>query len=297
MWRIIQTDQEIDLEKTFFCGQIFSFQKTGENEFSGLVDNHLFTFKQMGDRVFFKVHNHTDNVDYNHIVSRFFTLDLDYKHILNNWNKKIAVSDHVYNSAFLKSLIFKENGLRLLRCDLRETIFSFICSANNNIKRITRMVHVLFSLGEYITSINDCRFYHFPDPEKLCDKISFLRANKFGYRAEYITKTANLMKTLNYEQLKNLSYVESFSILNKYSGISFKVADCVCLLGLHYFDVVPIDRHMFKLSRCLFAVPYDKLNKSTYIKIKNKFQSFFGSYSGLAQLFLFNMSINNLSQI
>ncbi|ELQ76234.1 8-oxoguanine DNA glycosylase [Trachipleistophora hominis] len=296
-WQRLETDQYVNLDKTLYSGQIFSFQKTGENEDTGMVEGFLTTFKQDGDHIYYKIFNYKESVDYQTIFSRFFTLDLNYKKITKEWNDKLLKCENeVYDENRLNNGLctlrpFKETGLRLLRCDLKETIFSFICSANNNIKRITKMVLVLFSLGKYITTINDKNFYEFPDPDQLCDKELFLRESGFGYRASYIVKTAQQMKMLKYSQLYNLDYQHAFEMLNEYNGISYKVADCVCLLGLHFHSVVPIDTHIFKVASRIFSIKQTKLNKRTYVNIRRQFQEFFGQYSGLAQLFLFEESI------
>lgn len=42
----------------------------------------------------------------------------------------------------------ESNGLRFITSSFRSTLFSFICSLNNNIKRISNMVKFIYSLGE-----------------------------------------------------------------------------------------------------------------------------------------------------
>ncbi|ELA48413.1 8-oxoguanine DNA-glycosylase (ogg) [Vavraia culicis subsp. floridensis] len=296
-WQRLKTDQYINLEKTLYSGQIFSFQRTGDNESTGIVEGFLVTFKQEKDVIYYKIFNYKENVNYETVFWKFFTLDLNYKKIFKEWNDKISKcrtetnSENEQNYDLYGLSPFKENGLRLLRCDLKDTIFSFICSSNNNIKRITKMVLVLFSLGEYITTINGKNFYHFPNPEELSDKEQFLRDNGFGYRASYIAKTARLMTTMKYDQLYNRNYHWAFERLNRYSGISYKVADCVCLLGLHFHDVVPIDIHIFRTAKRIFSIKEDRLSKRSYLNMQRRFQEFFGDYSGLAQLVLFEESV------
>lgn len=99
------------------------------------------------------------------------------------------------------------------------------------------------------------------------------------------------MKELEYGKLLEYDYKKSFDTLNKYSGISFKVADCICLLGLHFHDVVPIDIHIFRTAKKLFSVKEDRLNKRVYLNIKRQFNDMFGEYSGLAQLYFYDESV------
>lgn len=184
-WHKLKTEQVIDLKKTLFSGQIFSFQQTDEKQFTGVVKDNLFTLEQREDGVYYKMYDSFD-IDHENILFRFFTLDLDYNKILENWNNKVKTANLCVKNPFHKPLRFEESGLRLLRCDLKETIFAFICSTNNNIKRITGMVLTLCSLGDYITTVNGKKFFKFPEPERLCDKEQFFREKNFGYRAAYI---------------------------------------------------------------------------------------------------------------
>lgn len=91
--------------------------------------------------------------------------------------------------------VFKEkancNGIRLLRVDPLEAMISFICSANNNIGRITKMVNSLCSTyGQLVATIDDQSYYKFPTLESMHrrDCESVLRSHGFGYRAKYIHK-------------------------------------------------------------------------------------------------------------
>merc|ERR1719450_707232 len=100
----------------------------------------------------------------------------------------------------------------MLRQDPVENIFSFICSSNNNIQRISGMVENMCSkYGKAVATIvtppsedNDqasekC-YFAFPELEVLADRgptlESDLRALGFGYRAGYIAKTASQLKAM-----------------------------------------------------------------------------------------------------
>lgn len=93
--------------------------------------------------------------------------------------------------------VFKDkaecNGVRLLRVDPLEALISFICSANNNISRISHMVHALCStFGQHVATRNGEAYHRFPTLESLCkeDCESILRSLAFGYRAKYIHECA-----------------------------------------------------------------------------------------------------------
>ncbi|GAA6055760.1 hypothetical protein JCM3770_006148, partial [Rhodotorula araucariae] len=122
---------------------------------------------------------------------------------------------------FKRKLDFERDrlaGIRVLKQDEWETLVSFICSANNNISRITLMVNRLCaSLGSPLPHPSsfspDCvhtsaatipsseptapppdapTLFSFPPPESLTapSTESLLRALGFGYRASFLPSTA-----------------------------------------------------------------------------------------------------------
>jgi N-glycosylase/DNA lyase len=85
----------------------------------------------------------------------------------------------------LKGICEKIPGIRILQQDPWECTISFICSQNNNISRITKL---LFSLrekyGKFIIEKHNQKHYAFPTLEDLKEaKAQHLRDMGFGYRA------------------------------------------------------------------------------------------------------------------
>ncbi|GAA5885316.1 hypothetical protein JCM16303_005999 [Sporobolomyces ruberrimus] len=123
-------------------------------------------------------------------------------------------------------------GVRVLKQDEWETLVSFICSANNNIARITLMVNRLCAqLGSPLphpthypptpscpsspplSPPNDLSLYSFPPPSFLTNipkTESLLRQLGFGYRANFIpTSSLHLVTTSSLLNLSPLEYLES----------------------------------------------------------------------------------------
>lgn len=74
-------------------------------------------------------------------------------------------------------------GARVLRQDPFECLAQFLCSSNNNIGRITKMVDFLSSLGNYLGNVEGFEFHEFPSLEKLSMVSEIeLRNAGFGYR-------------------------------------------------------------------------------------------------------------------
>lgn len=74
-------------------------------------------------------------------------------------------------------------GARVLRQDPLECLIQFLCSSNNNIQRITKMVDFVSSLGNYLGTVEGFEFHEFPSLERL-SMVSEqeLREAGFGYR-------------------------------------------------------------------------------------------------------------------
>ena len=87
----------------------------------------------------------------------------------------------------------KYPGVRILRQDPVENVFSFICSANNHISRISSMVESLCTeWGESLACYEGKEYFAFPAIEKLAEEgvEARLRELGFGYRAKYIQQSA-----------------------------------------------------------------------------------------------------------
>ena len=72
---------------------------------------------------------------------------------------------------------------------------------------------------------------------------------KLGYRAKYIKRLCQdaAEGTLNLERLSAMDYAQAMEYLTGFYGIGVKVANCVCLYGLHHIDAFPVDTWIQKI--------------------------------------------------
>ena len=195
-------------------------------------------------------------------------------------------------------------GCSILKQEPFETIISFICSQNNNISRITSMIDTLCeTYGEKVEFTNA---FCFPTAEKLMNTEDDLRNRKFGYRAKYISKTAEFIHETGggydkngrlkwIENLKTLDYPEAKQELLRLPGVGPKVADCICLFSLEKHHVVPIDTHVWQIAVRDFGYKAKGtgkgLTKTDYDSVQNYLFERWGENAGWLQQLLFTKEI------
>ncbi|MGI8923531.1 MAG: hypothetical protein ACR2HJ_05735 [Fimbriimonadales bacterium] len=181
-------------------------------------------------------------------------------------------------------------GLRLLRCQRAdETLFSFLCTPNNNMTRIGRMVHELAAYGKDMGE----GLFDFPSVERIAGiPEAELRGKGFGYRAATITKVAlELAQRPSgwLEGLRRTPYENAIRALSELPGVGPKLADCVCLFGLHHPQAVPLDVHLWRAATDLYFPAWSgkPLTGPRYRSAGNEFRRRFGNNAGWAQQYLF----------
>ncbi|KAK6759826.1 hypothetical protein RB195_021411 [Necator americanus] len=205
------------------------------------------------------------------------------------------------------------HGIRILKQEPLETLLAFICSSNNNISRISSMVNKLAKLyGDSIvidsSMQNDHdvldRFpelgYAFPSLSQLSavqDQLgTVLREQLFGYRANYVSETVRQLSKMPSNILVDVQALpcdEIRKFLLGFSGVGPKVAECVALMSLGQNQCVPIDRHVFEITKKYFLPELkdsgltDALNR----RLVEFYEEKFGPYAGWAQAVLFNQQL------
>ncbi|KAM0678453.1 8-oxoguanine glycosylase ogg1 [Binucleata daphniae] len=285
-WQIYMCNEYINLKECLFSGQCFSFTEINYDLYVEVYDSlHIYLRELMFDVNNIVIyHGILSNADFymaevnsiilcatkhtnaQAVLDKFFIADLNYQDIFKTWQ----------NTAHKT---FKYNGLRLLQVDHIECIFSFICSQNNHIKRISKMVLHLKKVSNNFVNLNFCE--------------TDLKNNKFGYRTKYILDAANKIMKHNVEV--NNDYDTTRRFLLSIKGIGRKVCDCILLMGFGYYDTVPVDVHIFRISNEMFELQ-KKLTNINYTKIQNKYKEVYGKYCGIAQLYLFKYSLDNKKQ-
>jgi N-glycosylase/DNA lyase len=183
-------------------------------------------------------------------------------------------------------------GLRVLEPrDPVEVFFSFLCTANNHLKRIKPMVGKLGQMGDPILG-TDLRA--FPEPERIAEvPEAELRGQGFGYRGATIPRAARMLAERGgrewLESLKEAPYESAVEELIGFPGVGRKLADCIALFGLHHRQSVPVDTHIWQQLVRLYHphLQGSTLTENRYRYVADAFRDRFGDLSGQAQQLLF----------
>ncbi|KAL7033018.1 hypothetical protein ACKWTF_007457 [Chironomus riparius] len=226
---------------------------------------------------------------YEQLLNKYFRLDSNLDEDYNIW---IEAHKH-FKSKTSKDQTF----ITQLDQEIVETLFSFICSQNNHISRISSLVEKLCTnYGELICSTDGRSFYNFPSLEKLSkdeEMESKLRNLGFGYRAKYIAKAAKDILNKGgvkwLDSLTRLNYPKAHDELIKLPGIGPKVGDCICLMALNFLEAVPVDTHIIQVAQHYIpeVTKVKSMNLKLYRKIGDTFRSVYGLKAGVAQTVLF----------
>lgn len=247
--------QCFDINKIAKSGQCFRMYETSCNEYVVIAFGKYLKIKQTNQEILFGC----NESEYQKIWRSYFDLDLDYQKIENSIDPK---------DKYLKQAQKHASGIRILQQDLWEMIVTFIISQQSNIKRIQKTVENLSQkFGSQSVAQDQTVFYAFPSPSQLKDVTEQeLRDENLGYRAPYIVDTVQkvLKKELDLEKLKTLPYQKAKEELMNCHGIGMKVADCICLFGLHHLEAFPMDTHINYVLKNYYkqGFPMEKYEKT-----------------------------------
>lgn len=275
---ILQNVDSFELNHIFDCGQCFRRNQQPDWSYTWVFWKNILNVQKKSDSVIFSW-----IVDWNiqTIVNDYFDLDRNYAQIKTQLSK-------VDN--YMKESIQYWHWIRLLNQDLRETIISFIISANNNIPRIKWIIERLSQ--KYWTEIsrNWKPYFTFPTVEQLKDvSISDYRKLWLWFRDVRLYETTRMALDWKID-LNSLYKKDTQTVKNELLNLSWiwpKVADCILLFSdLKRLEVFPIDVRVRRVMNELYIHNPDETKVN-----KNQIQKFarekFWDYAGLAQEYLF----------
>ncbi len=232
-------------------GQCFRMTELGEGRYELIAWGRYLELMQEKDAICFDC----TEEEFEQIWKEYFDLDTDY-------GKIIASVDS--GDSYLQKAADYGSGIRILRQDVWEMLISFIISQQNNIKRIRKCIDLLCAkYGEEKIAYGGRTYHAFPTPETLAEaSLEELYACNLGYRSRYIKQTAQSIAIgeVDLDKIRTMEYPEANEELKKLCGVGAKVADCICLFGLHRLDAFPKDVHIGRVLENCYpkGFPFEK---------------------------------------
>lgn len=271
--------RDIDLEKTFTCGQCFRWKHRPDGSFAGAAAKRAARIKYASGVIVIEEDSVTDTPENRADAERFWTGYFDLSRDYGKAREWLLSHDEKIGDA-----VKAGDGIRILRQDLWETIVSFIISQNNNIPRIQGCIEALAELcGEKIPG---SELYSLPTPEVLSGMTpDALAPVRLGYRAPYLALAAReyiKLRPLLEAEPSLQTAAEEYSLLLSLTGVGPKVASCISLFGLGRIESFPIDVWVRRVMHEVYG-----FDEGDMRGMKKYAEEHFGQYGGLAQQYLF----------
>ncbi len=263
-------------------GQVFRWHETGPSSWEGVDGREWYQVRLRNAGL--EVESNAEAAAFR----RMFRLDVD---------AAAVEAEILRRGPELGPLMAAHSGLRVLQPnDPVEVFFSFLCSANNHLKRIKPMVGKLAEFGD---PIPNTKFRAFPEPEVVAEiPESVLRSQGFGYRGASIPRAAAALVSRGgrawLESLMRTPYEQAVEQLIEIPSIGRKLADCIALFGLHHGEAVPVDTHLWQQLTRLYhpELRGEALTERRYREVAERFRTRFGDLTGWAHQYLF---VDNVS--
>ena len=256
----LATAAELDIRKTFDCGQCFRWNESDDGAWRGVAFGYPAKVWREGDEVFIRSAAPDD------LWLDYFDLGRDYE----------AASASFRGGDFLDEAKRFGAGIRIRRQEPWEALCSFIISQCNNIPRIKGIVERLCSCFGEPLSFEGEQYHAFPSAARIAQlELKDLQPLRSGYRAEYILSAARDVASgsIDLDQLAAADWISAEKALLAMKGIGKKVADCMLLFGLHHMEAFPIDVWIRRALKEHFPPDFDP--------------SSLGENAGLAQQYIF----------
>lgn len=260
-------------KKTFENGQVFLYHKVSSDKYIAINKQQACLVSVQGEQTgISSLCGHFSEESW----LDYFDLNLNYTQFNASFPKEKA----------FQNILKKSEGMKILNQDPFLVLLSFLLSANNNIKRITKTVLKLSEdHGQFLGHFYEKKVYAFPEPEALHDITidMWRKIYKVGYRDRYLFFAVQkwVHEGPLIENLKTMDDHELFNELLTWPGIGTKVASCIMLFGFHRLGMTPIDTWIKKYLNDTFGL------KGSQKKLERFFKEKYGPYSGLAQQYIF----------
>ncbi len=277
MNRQLIVDRHFDLDTILDGTQDFRWRPWREHWYSGVLSGNLIHIRQVNRDVQYRA-----EADLETLLRSYFRLDDDI-HAIH--------ADLSARDGNIAMLVKQYPNLRVLRQpDPWECVVAYICSATNNVRRISAIVEkIAETLGRQLRLGDDVR-HTFPTTDEVLE-AGVEPLEKLGLGMDRHSKIVAAAERIRDGRLDlcclsqpDVCYAEAKRRLMACYGIGGKVADCICLFALDKMEAFPVDRWVGRATASYF--PYGKQPWGDELVMWA--QDHFGKYAGYANQLLFH---------
>lgn len=295
-----------DLHSSCHCGQAFRWRRSGcrgQLE-EGVVRGKLLRLEQRSDVLLVHPPVNDEAVE---IVINYFRLRVPH----GPTEEAIASADEIMREA-----VKRNRGLRIVAQEPWECLISYIISARNSIRQISRTVErIAQTWGDPISSVESsgggachddlanqpiCELWDngscdigqrltwhaFPGPDEMrCATVEDLVVCKTGFRARSVWEAVCRVSSgeIDLDTIASLDYPLAKEELMRLRGVGEKVADCVLLFSMGKYEAFPVDVWIERAVRHLYFGGEEICHR----EIRRWAAGKFGQIAGHAQEYLF----------
>ena len=136
---VIDNINNLDLDNTICCGQIFRYEKLEDDSYIVILKDRVVKLKYLDNKLYIDSNN-MNNIE--KVIREYLDLDRDYISIIEN----IKECDDILGKYLDKSI-----GLKMIKQDPIECIVSYIISQNNSVRNIKNSLDLLsYKFGDKV---------------------------------------------------------------------------------------------------------------------------------------------------
>ena len=281
-WTAIHPSGPMALAETLESGQAFRWRRISPGEpgdhYEGVIFGNLVRVRQVGDDILFNSAPDSES-SIKPILEDYLGLNHDLESIYAEirWDERVGGAIDEYP------------GMRILRQDPWECLIAFICSANNNIPRISQNVEdIAGAFGPPIRGADTDR-RAFPGPGAIVEAgEDALRELRLGFRAKYIAASAERVADADIDlfALREAPYNEALATITTLAGVADKVGNCVLMMSMDKLEAFPVDVWIDRALREWYFTESES-ESMPRTRMREWAQRRFGQYAGYANQYLF----------
>lgn len=270
--------EDFDLETTMTCGQTFCWHRLEGNLYEE-GPSKFYTFRN-GQPIIVEAKNSKLIIN-TELPKKEVKKSLGLHHDLEEIFSSVETHEKLEEA--------KEElwGLRVVQDEFFPCLISYLLSPQMRIPRIKQMHNKISRKYGGTEEFNGKELLRFPTIDELSKATEEeLRELGTGYRAKYIVETIKILQSeeFDYKNISRMDYADAREEMKKLYGVGDKVADCVLLFSLGFYEAYPIDTWADKALEKHFPEIYSE----DYEELSKNMREYFGEYSGYAQEYIFH---------